>query len=201
MTDSHLRELERRFRASGSAEDEAAWLLERVRNGDVSQEDAELASYLGHEAACRVFGSSGPPTSGAALARARLALAWLEVRAWESDYCQPSPDDREALSLIDAWVAASVTPHLMRKINLVSRRSLKCRRLHLFLLDILRREGAPSGESASLPEGPEWDGGLLADSWREKSEAAIRDELVPWILGYTDPVRERVEAREAASGE
>ena len=37
MSEEHLRELERRFQESGSVEDEAAWLLERVRVGDLDQ--------------------------------------------------------------------------------------------------------------------------------------------------------------------
>ncbi len=38
MTDARLRELERTWQASGSVEDEAAWLLERVRTGTLTNE-------------------------------------------------------------------------------------------------------------------------------------------------------------------
>ena len=38
MTDTKLRELERRWKESNAAEDEAAYLLERVRVGDLEQE-------------------------------------------------------------------------------------------------------------------------------------------------------------------
>lgn len=51
MTDSRLRALERRWKESGSVEDEAAYLRERVRVGDIDQETLELVSRLGHEAA------------------------------------------------------------------------------------------------------------------------------------------------------
>lgn len=51
MSDSKLRELERRWKETGAVEDEAAYLLERVRAGDLTQERLELAAYCGHEAA------------------------------------------------------------------------------------------------------------------------------------------------------
>ena len=48
MTDARLRELERKWHESGSAEDEAAWLRERVRVGDSSEGRLRLAAYWGH---------------------------------------------------------------------------------------------------------------------------------------------------------
>lgn len=51
MADDRLRELERRFRASGSPEDEARWLLLRMRTGAVTGEAVELAAYVGSPAA------------------------------------------------------------------------------------------------------------------------------------------------------
>lgn len=53
MTDSRLQELKRAWEASGSVEDEAAYLRERVRVGDLTQERLELAAYCGHEGAGR----------------------------------------------------------------------------------------------------------------------------------------------------
>ncbi len=58
MSDERLRELERRWRETGSVEDEAAWLRERVRVGDLSQERLELAAYCRHAAAERAY--AGP---------------------------------------------------------------------------------------------------------------------------------------------
>lgn len=51
MSDQKLRDLERRWKETGTVEDEAAYLLERVRAGDLSQERLELAAYCGHEGA------------------------------------------------------------------------------------------------------------------------------------------------------
>lgn len=67
MTDSQLRELERRWRETGAVEDEARYLLERVRAGDLEQEKLELAAYCGHEGArAGLGGSREQPTDVAA---------------------------------------------------------------------------------------------------------------------------------------
>lgn len=57
MSDAKLRELERRWKETGSVEDEAAYLLERVRVGDLTRERLELAAYCGHEGARRAVGT------------------------------------------------------------------------------------------------------------------------------------------------
>lgn len=49
MSDEDLRELERRFRETGSVEDEAAWLLGRLRAGDLEEEQLRLAACCSHE--------------------------------------------------------------------------------------------------------------------------------------------------------
>lgn len=64
MSDDRLRQLERRFRASGAAEDEAAFLLERVRVGDLDQAGLELAAYCGHQASQLATGLASPPERG-----------------------------------------------------------------------------------------------------------------------------------------
>jgi hypothetical protein len=51
VTDHHLRELDRRFRASGSVEDAAAWLRARVQAGELTEHRLALAAYLGSPAA------------------------------------------------------------------------------------------------------------------------------------------------------
>lgn len=50
VTDSNLRELERRFRASGSVAGEAAWLRARAQAGELGQSTLELSANCGHEA-------------------------------------------------------------------------------------------------------------------------------------------------------
>lgn len=50
MADEKLREMERRWRTTGAVEDEAAWLGERARVGDLDPEHLRLAAYLGDRA-------------------------------------------------------------------------------------------------------------------------------------------------------
>ena len=54
MTDERLRDLGRRCNESGSSEDMAVWLLERVRSGSLSEDQVRLAAYLGDPAAAMV---------------------------------------------------------------------------------------------------------------------------------------------------
>ncbi len=61
MSDERLREFERRWKETGSVEDEAAYLLERVRAGELTQERLEMAAYCGHEAARFASGTTEPP--------------------------------------------------------------------------------------------------------------------------------------------
>jgi WD40 repeat protein/predicted Ser/Thr protein kinase len=61
LTDSKLRELERRFRVSGSVEDEAAWLRARVQAGEITDECLQLACRLGQGAAAVALGRISDP--------------------------------------------------------------------------------------------------------------------------------------------
>lgn len=51
MTDSKLRELERRWKETGAVEDEAAYLLARFSAGLLGRRELEWADFLGHQAA------------------------------------------------------------------------------------------------------------------------------------------------------
>jgi len=51
MTDQRLRELERRWQEAGAVVDEAAFLLERVRVGELVVDDLRRAAYCGHAGA------------------------------------------------------------------------------------------------------------------------------------------------------
>lgn len=56
VSDSRLREVERRWRETKADEDEAAFLRERVRVGDLSQTRLEQASLLGYPGAALALG-------------------------------------------------------------------------------------------------------------------------------------------------
>lgn len=51
MSDERLRDLERRWQATGTVEDEAAYLAEQVRQGEVPEQRLHLAAYCGQPAA------------------------------------------------------------------------------------------------------------------------------------------------------
>lgn len=86
MSDAKLRELERRWKETQSVEDEAAYLLERVRVGDLSRERLELAAYCGHEGAMKAAGI-GPTKSPQDLAAAVLRVPDLRVAGLAACAC------------------------------------------------------------------------------------------------------------------
>lgn len=55
MSDARLRVLERRWRETGVVADEAAWIIERLRVGDVIRERVRAAAILGYPAATMVM--------------------------------------------------------------------------------------------------------------------------------------------------
>lgn len=69
MSDARLRELERRWRETGAVDDEAAYLLERVRSGDLDSRRLHAAADCGHAAACAALGREPSQDAG-----------WQEVR-------------------------------------------------------------------------------------------------------------------------
>ncbi len=65
MTDKRLRELERRWRETGSVEDQAACLRARVQSGELRKDRLELAAYCGVLAAKAVgTGATAPDELG-----------------------------------------------------------------------------------------------------------------------------------------
>lgn len=128
MTDSRLRELERRWRETGSAEDEAAWLSERLRVGVLSREHLVLAAKLGHLAALRVaadveeededdwWEESGLLWDAVELLGpmlpARAACQWVEpaVRFFEGERPE-DPRLRAALEATQAWLVCPCEAH------------------------------------------------------------------------------------------
>ena len=64
MSDQRLRELERRWRENGTDADQAAWLLERVRAGLLTDDRLALAAYADHPAARLALEGQPPPRAG-----------------------------------------------------------------------------------------------------------------------------------------
>ena len=234
VSDADLRELERRFRETGSVENEAAWLLERVRAGELTQDRFDLAGYCGSEAAggtdgcaagLKEFGMGFERWETEAAVRATIALARFSLDKWDytngsalkaigvaedwvvqgcrqiadeeprtlADQCARS-DDASPGSLVETAVAAaravveSLDPnaaeeafhqHLGRFIPIQIYPGWAPRPVYgrlSFALEDLEQEGISQLEIRGY----------------------MRAELVPWALGYGDPVRERVEARQRA---
>lgn len=74
MSDQRLRELERRFRASGDAQDEAAWLAERLRVEPGLRERLGAAACVGHSAAQALVGAQVAPVHD-------QGLIWIDALA------------------------------------------------------------------------------------------------------------------------
>lgn len=262
MSDSKLRELERRWRESGSVEHEAAYLLERLRSGALERERLELAAYLGDPASRRALGGEAPrrssPDAGAPGGASRespgspdpvgsaVLAEWSAVLPSESlgvctrvavAACRAalkahSPSSTvvswasDVLELIEGWLAGPQTPaelealaeywsdHARNSPGLhaaeASVRSITRTARSALLLASYDPERA--GPPPAAPEGLEaWRseqadnrallGDVLSEAQRALGarsaavEVAVRAELVPWLLGRADPVRERVEAR------
>ena len=260
MTDSHLRELERRFRASGSAEDEAAWLRARVQAGELAEHHLALAAYLGSPAAelvtppehmeefLAVLEEQGgpiqetrnlfePPPTGTlatwsavlptedgelctrvALAACRAAaihhpgLVWAgEVFAAIEDYVLSPQASADLETLGNYWWSHTRTCYARLPDELTAQ-AFGWAVMNAQVLASYDPEGAgppPDGQERFKKWRAEWAdnrsmlGDVLAGAQHalgpqgeRKVALAIRSEVSPWLLGYSDPVRECVEARQ-----
>lgn len=203
MANDSLTELEQRFRENGSVEDEAAWLRARLRAGEVSAEHARLAAALGDPAATRATdGSRGAVardprslqlvfSSMPDTARARALVA----TGWASHWRRPAAERRaateRALALADRQLLDPVvSPDELVALLAPGGRDAVDHDVAVLLLD-LTGERFDGGDPirASLQG--------AAHRYEDKAELirALRGELVPWLLGYGDPVRERVAKR------
>jgi len=184
--DERLRRLERAFRASGAAEDEAEWLRERVRRGELDPARLDAAAALGHPAALLASGRGDEPLRAlerlgpTALGRAAVAAAELVLPVWEGAFAR-DPRPRLAVAAARAWTLCPCTPHLQeaRALGLqvyatvgdlpeashAARAAMHCGAL-------LGTERV--GEAVASAE--------LAGVSRAALHDAIRAALVPWLL-------------------
>lgn len=122
MSDTRLRELERRWKISGTVEDEAAYLLERVRVGNLSRENLKRLAKFDHPAGyfalqndhrrwyytsdehyIRGIASFG----GETLARVAMTCAAEVLPAWEES---PLHEDVRPHDLLIAGIRALMMP-------------------------------------------------------------------------------------------
>jgi hypothetical protein len=239
MTDASVRSLERAFNESGSIEDEAAWLRERVRVGDLSSEKLALAAHLGYPAAVTTetplkdltrlteFAKTDLTGWEGALESLRLlialvsgALSWPEnhatiaevataVHAAECFLVSPSAETalaaRESLEIDERsevlLEGLSENDRDQAKVSDMAYRTARwatfaARMAHLIWKnrdDFLALHDVGWG---SLNDSLHSVDPFLLDVDRHSPQ--LLEELVPWLLDAGDPVRDRVEAREAA---
>lgn len=115
MSDTALRELERRWQESGSPADEAAYLAARLRQGELDRIQLEVAAWAGRRAASSLTqvpsGPDDPLLLVIGLAAWSHALVVRGVNLAVSAAltgADPDPDAAQALDLSARWVEA---PH------------------------------------------------------------------------------------------
>lgn len=193
-SDEGLRRLERRWRESESLEDEIALLNEKLRLGDIRPERVELAAYLGHPAAelCLAWDGDSAWGDGQRLrgvsrfdkeSRVRIAIAGATsslTRDQKIVWRVEDPEGWRALYAAEDWVDCPCAAH---------------------------REAAGLAAAAD----PRGVGGAAARAaWRRPTqgaraalvggvEAEVLAEVVPWALGYGDPVALRIDRRRRAA--
>ncbi|MBL4846153.1 MAG: hypothetical protein JKY65_11550 [Planctomycetes bacterium] len=207
MSDQHLRELEATWRASGSVEDEAAYLLERVRAGELTQERLELAAYCGHKGARVEELKSAPQEHGSR--RWYLFLSWRGQEA-----CVRASLAALALLREPTVSHPQLVPALARSRRWVLGPGGRLA-VQQEALDAVAIEGDKLGwvlaahADRCLTKPMRWgdSAATVADAVQGACRdlvvhERVREEVVMWALGFSDPVRERVEARqrEAAGG-
>lgn len=129
MTNSRLRELERRWRKGASPDEEARYLLERVRVGDLSAEQLRLAGHCGHAGANRALGilANEEPLlcdwcfaltkwGREAAARAALAACHHLLQRWTWQHA--SPDLARVLRAGEVCATCPSTEHRTRAVDL-----------------------------------------------------------------------------------
>jgi len=205
MSDAQLRSLERRFKATGRIEDEAAWLRERIRIDDVDADRVRLARYLGHPAARNVVVGWEPVAGASALvktdwrlfgtpvleramiiAHRRVVTHRASTRGEESGLATLAQCRFEA-----ALVEWAQHPHVS-ELEAVTRWNPRPVPHQYF-------DDATPSNDPGFRHYSAWFAWTYAE-WRAGEPfpnqscpiGAFRAELVPWLLGYGDPVQRRL---------
>jgi hypothetical protein len=203
-TDAHLRDLERRFLQSGSSGDEAAWLLERVRVGDLTQKRLELAAYCGHVAAgtaCRgVAAATGTADAWSLLGRdkecsVRAAYACGELLrdSWRAAH----PDDPRAdeiLRGVQEWLSCPCMAHKREVWRRRDREAIPCEWARVGMMEFHPAGWLPLIESVLLAPGAAGTATALVEIVRVCESSlgdaavwkAIASALVKWSLASAE---------------
>lgn len=197
MSDQKLRDLERRYRETGSLDDEAAYIQERVRAGILPRVRAELAAYCDHEAAKRAMAITSPSdrkrlaatlaTVGAQVSQKIVAcMAITAARAAAECAHLSAPEPLAALVAAEKWLI-SPTPERAQEADALSRIAIHSGALRQLATSenkvLNRADGAASGT------------GIVAGarSLREIT-AASQSCLTSALMSAPDAVLERLRA-------
>ncbi|MCO5165487.1 MAG: hypothetical protein M9894_03845 [Planctomycetes bacterium] len=211
MSDQRLRELERAWQGGGGVEDEAALLRERLRRGVTDEARLEVAARLGHAASAAVLGPRAPGPGHAderlrlaaldaaigrvgqeARVRAAIALARLRARAWGHARKSGRVDSANLLRALEAaegWARCPCADH-------AADASVAAERARAAVWRLRARTQRSAGFAVLAGDAAARPGGRplrLEDAADQADEvrAALRQELVPWLLGHADPVAAR----------
>tara|TARA_R110002072_G_scaffold207846_1_gene365316 strand:+ start:458 stop:1090 length:633 start_codon:yes stop_codon:yes gene_type:complete len=199
VADERLELLRQRFLETASVEDEAQWLRERLRVGELERKNAQTAAALGH-AGCRLaldsqskrtkrlegsFHVLAQLNMEALLRATALLLRALSAEA-RQDPVWGDPLVRQALGELEAWL---VHPIPWNKAVLL--RTIR----NLPLPTNWRQQHEPAevlGRVASWLESGVHERSrfllLPLNQAPRGLRATLRKELIPWILGYGDPL-------------
>lgn len=197
MSDQKLRDLERRFRETGSLGDEAAYLQERVRAGILPRVRVELAAYCGHEPAKRAMAIDLPSdrkrlagtlaTLGSQVSRPIVACIAITAARAAAECAQLSaPEPLAALTAAERWLL-SPTPELAQEADALSRIAIHS--------GALRQLANSTNKVLNRADGAASNTGIVAGarSLREVT-AASQSCLTSALMSAPDAVLERLRA-------
>jgi hypothetical protein len=210
MSDERLREAERRWRETGAVEDEARFLIEQVRLGELTTPRLRLAAYCDHDGAREALAEAarrpGPPQlwiygleewGPQVVARAAVAAAYSVLPLVEKEQPSMAHTPRHHLEVADAWICRGGAPPDSRTNQASWPEGTRPEVIaaacaaHAALRST-GKDGASAAGTALVS--------ALEAAGDESPLVAIRFELVAHALDRADPVRARVDARERASG-
>jgi hypothetical protein len=211
MSDTKLRELERRWRESGTVEDEAAFLRENLRAGLTDRARLGVAATFGHAPAREVFGES----AGVHLLRsfslhlqrqvfARMALSVIErVRGTAMDAREDVQLVEHAIAVLRRWCLCPCEEHATGSVGADRNATTVARAAGLNDRDITSALAhlVSAGCEVITADHPAEVFERAGESIETLMSAnAANDpygvELIPWALGRADPLRDRIEADE-----
>lgn len=211
VADERLRELERRWRASGTREDEVAYLRACLRSGRLVPEQVELCRDLGHYPArvaledrrrcpdrfVQWWKERRGPWGRELFVRSAVAVALSVVDEWTTV-------SRVAVRAAERWLVCPCDDHA-EKARDAGRAARAVARAHGRLGEL---EPARIAKTCSRAAWAAWHPHRAREWYRLARACApdvhlrdllmqptVRDELVPWALGYGDPVWSRVTKR------